>query len=647
MPPLQQVSCCCQGDFDVVERVLRTTAAEVRTWSLEAVLVEMIIEGQRRKAGQNNAHTRSWEASLPEIAEDLCEAGLGDVEMLIEFRLPESRERADVILAGIDPRTGEDSYVVIELKQWSTAELVYNSDRIVRASGTRAEELHPIDQVRNYCKYLIQYIEVLHDRPLAVHGVAYLHNASENSISTLRARQPDRLGRLFTGERRTELRKFLTGRLAPHSGSAPAERLLTSKILPRPDLITFTASELRRRTDYSLLDNQELAFQRVLDQVRLSHERNQKSVVIVTGGPGSGKSLIAITLLAELDREGYKVRHATGSNAYTETLRKFPAKGSKDLKDLFHYYRTFADYRQNQLDVLICDEAHRIRAVSTNRFTPKAERAKRQERPQIDELIAAAKVPVFLLDEHQVVRPGEVGTQEEIQSHATRAGFPVHTIPLDGLFRCGGSDEYDEWVRRLLGLRVGGPTPWSDDPAFEVRVAQSPQEMQDFLRSKHEAGESARITAGYCWPWSAPNDDGSLVEDVSIGSWSMPWNSKAARTLGDAPASSFWATDPAGFGQVGCIYTAQGFEYDWAGVIIGPDLVFRQGRLVGVRDRNLDAAMRSKALFDEDFGRLIRNVYKVLLTRGMRGVVIYSTDPETQQLLTELVPSKAMSEHVP
>ncbi|SNY86115.1 hypothetical protein SAMN04244553_3806 [Nocardia amikacinitolerans] len=619
-----------------MERALRSTAAEVLAWSAEATLAQMIADHLRRQAGHRNSELRSWEASLPRIARDLQDAGLGQVDMLIEFRLPETNSRADVVLSGIDPRTGEDSYVVVELKQWSAAELAYNSDRIVRARGLPDEQLHPIEQVRGYCKYLAQYVEVLHDRPHAVHGVAYLHNASENSISTLRARHPDQFGRMFTGEGRDEFLKFLKSRFAPVSDVSSSERLLKSPIRPRPSLFALTASELRSAaTEYSLLDKQEIAYQRVLDQVRLSHERDQKSVVIVTGGPGSGKSLIAVTLLAELHREGKRVRHATGAQAFTESLRKFPARGSTELKGLFQYYRTFADYRKNELDVLICDEAHRIRSVSTNRFTKKE---KRTDRPQIDELISAAKVPVFLLDEHQVVRPGEVGTFDEIHSHATRAGYPVHHIALDGLFRCGGSEEYDEWVRRLLGLRVGGPTPWSGDPNFEVRVAQSPQQMQDFLRAKNDVGESARITAGYCWPWSDPNPDGSLVDDVRIGSWSMPWNSKSDRAVNGVPSRLFWATDPAGFDQIGCVYTAQGFEYDWAGVIIGPDLVVRNGRLATVRGSSHDKAMKSKRLFDDDFDRLIRNVYKVLLTRGMRGVVIYATDPETQEFLTDLVP---------
>ncbi|MFC8385746.1 DUF2075 domain-containing protein [Nocardia sp. NPDC057272] len=597
----------------------------------------MIVERQRRKPGQDNAQTKSWAASLPEIAGDLVEAGLGEIEMLVEFRLPETTSRADVILAGANPVTGADSYVIVELKQWSEAELVHNCDRIVRASNVVGDQLHPIEQVRGYCRYLSRYVEVLHNRPQAVHGAAYLHNATEKSISTLRARHGDQFGRLFTGEGQVEFQKFLAARLSPAPSDA-AQRLLDSKILPRPHLFEFTASELRHSTELSLLDNQDLALQRVLEQVRLSHERAQKSVVIVTGGPGSGKSLIAVKLLGELGRRGFRVRHATGSNAFTQTLRKYPAKGSAERKELFQFFRTFASYRTNELDVLICDEAHRVREVSTNRFTPKKEREKQKAQPQIDELMNAARVPVFLLDEHQVVRPGEVGTYHEIQAHAARAGNLVHTIPLSGQFRCGGSEEYDEWVRRLLRMRPGGPTSWADDQHFEVRVAQSPQEMQDFLRAKYDAGATARITAGYCWPWSEPNADGTLVDDVRIGSWSMPWNSKATRELRGAPSSPFWATNPAGFEQVGCIYTAQGFEYDWAGVIIGPDLVFRGRRLATVRDGNLDKIMKLKSLHDDRFDELIRNVYRVLLTRAMRGVVIYSTDEETQQFLMELMP---------
>ena len=219
-------------------------------------------------------------------------------------------------------------------------------------------------------------------------------------------------------------------------------------------------------------------------------------------------------------------------------------------------------------------------------------------------------------------------------------GIDVERIDLDDQFRCGGSQIYVDWVLRLLGLEPGGPVPWAGDDGFEVEVVDSPFELDHVLGQQHADGYTARIAAGYCWPWSDPRPDGTLVDDVVIDDWSRPWNLRGERSVGGAPPSALWASDPAGFGQVGCIYTAQGFEYDHAGVIIGPDLVWREGRWVTVRDANRDPDFKSRAKVpDEDFDRLVRNVYKVLLTRGMRSVHIYSTDPQTRDFLRSLVRS--------
>lgn len=263
----------------------------------------------------------------------------------------------------------------------------------------------------------------------------------------------------------------------------------------------------------------------------------------------------------------------------------------------------------------------------------------RRGRPQLDELISAARVPVFLLDEHQVVRPGELGSVHEIEAFATDLGLKVHKVSLDEQFRCGGSEAYVRWVLRLLDLAPGGPIPWEGDDAFDVRLVGSPTEMEVFLRVRREAGFGARMTAGYCWSWSNPNPDRALVDDVRIGAWSRPWNVKGDRRVGGAPPAALWAFDPGGFEQIGCVYTAQGFEYDWNGVLIGPDLVRRNGVWVTVRDANKDPDFRSRASVpDEEFDRLIRHVYKVLLTRGMIGTLIHSVDAETQAFLKTLIP---------
>ncbi len=249
-------------------------------------------------------------------------------------------------------------------------------------------------------------------------------------------------------------------------------------------------------------------------------------------------------------------------------------------------------------------------------------------------------MPVFLLDEHQVVRPGELGTVQDIERYAAVLGIEVEEIRLDDQFRCGGSQIYVDWVLRLLGLVPGGPVPWTGDDGFDVEVVDSPLELGHVLGQHHADGYTARVAAGYCWPWSDPRPDGTLVDDVVIGDWSRPWNLRGERSVGGAPPSALWASDPAGFGQVGCIYTAQGFEYDHAGVILGPDLVWRDRRWVSVREANRDPDFKSRTKVpDEDFDRLVRNVYKVLLTRGMRSVHIYSTDPQTRDFLRSLVRS--------
>jgi hypothetical protein len=223
----------------------------------------------------------------------------------------------------------------------------------------------------------------------------------------------------------------------------------------------------------------------------------------------------------------------------------------------------------------------------------------------------------------------------------------VETVRLHDQLRCGGSPAYDEWVARLLGLgqAVASPVPWSKlagplDEGIRLCTAASPQALESWVRhQQHEHGGVGRLAAGFCWPWSDPvQADGEwrLVDDVQIGGWRRPWNAKGDRNMPvpDVPESDYWATDDRGFGQVGCIYTAQGFEYDWSGVIFGADLVRRDGEWVPVRANSRDPLV--KRADDLHFAALIKNTYKVLLTRGMRGTAVYSVDPETQEFLEEM-----------
>lgn len=619
--------------------LFRESAASLATRThVEGRLARLLTENflhQHRHRPQP-AEVRAWEHSIPALTNVLVEAGLGEVEMLLEYGLPLTSKRADVILAGVHPATGEASYVVVELKQWSEAHPEPEDPLLCHIDAYDHPILNPIEQVRGYCDYLASFNGALENNPKSVVGVAYLHNATEAKVAGLRHVAEDDRGRMFTGDQRGAFLNYLRSRLAAKPGADAADALLQAKVRPSRQLMAVAAAEVRDREQFVLLDEQRLAYETVMAAVRRARQADHKQVVVVTGGPGSGKSVIALSLLGDLYRRGVPALHATGSQSFTKTMRKIAGTRKPEVQRLFRYFNSFMEAEPNDLDVLVCDEAHRLRKTSANRYT---KATLRTGRPQVAELMAAARVPVFLLDQHQVVRPGEMGTEEQIREAAAALGLACTVVKLDSQFRCGGSDAYLQWVVDLLGLEGLDPTVWEPDDKVRLMTVDTPQELEDFLAAQRAQGYGARMSAGYCWKWTTKitSSMNALPTDVVIGDWARPWNLYGDRALLGAPPAPLWATAPEGFGQVGCVYTAQGFEYDWSGVIMGPDLVWRTDRWVVDRTASKDPSF-TKATSDDDVDRLVRNTYKVLLTRGMIGTVVYSTDPETREKLRTLIP---------
>ncbi|MFG2835961.1 DNA/RNA helicase domain-containing protein [Streptomyces zaomyceticus] len=619
--------------------LFRESAASLATRThVEGRLARLLTENflhQHRHRPQPG-EVRAWEHSIPALTNVLVEAGLGEVEMLLEYGLPLTSKRADVILAGVHPATGEASYVVVELKQWSEAHPEPEDPLLCRIDAYDHPILNPIEQVRGYCDYLVSFNGALENNPKSVVGVAYLHNAAESKVAGLRHVAEDDRGRMFTGDQRGAFLSYLRSRLAAKPGADAADALLQAKVRPSRQLMAVAAAEVRDREQFVLLDEQRLAYETVMAAVRRARQADHKQVVVVTGGPGSGKSVIALSLLGDLYRRGVPALHATGSQSFTKTMRKIAGTRKPEVQRLFRYFNSFMEAEPNDLDVLVCDEAHRLRKTSANRYT---KATLRTGRPQVAELMAAARVPVFLLDQHQVVRPGEMGTEEQIREAAAALGLACTVVELDSQFRCGGSDAYLRWVVDLLGLEGQAPTVWEPDDKVRLMTVDTPQELEDFLAAQRAQGYGARMSAGYCWKWTTKitSSMNALPTDVVIGDWARPWNLYGDRALLGAPPAPLWATAPEGFGQVGCVYTAQGFEYDWSGVIMGPDLVWRTDRWVVDRTASKDPSF-TKATSDDDVDRLVRNTYKVLLTRGMIGTVVYSTDSETREKLRTLIP---------
>ncbi|MFD8939413.1 DNA/RNA helicase domain-containing protein [Streptomyces sp. NPDC059578] len=576
---------------------------------------------------------RAWRNSLPALAQALCDAGLEEVEVLLEYQMPLSSLRADAVLAGTHPETGKPSYVVIELKQWEEARLIPGTaDLCWLSSGGSQARLHPVAQVRQYCEYLRDFTAVLDDANSHVTGVAYLHNAQDRNVTELLGMGDER-AHLFTDSSRGELIRHLQTQISPLDGALEADLLLDSPAIPGQQLMRVAADEILNGGNFRLMDEQQVAVSLVKRAIGISRQSDRKEVIVVSGGPGSGKSLIALHLMGYLGRNRRSVVHATGSKSFTTTLRHVVGQKNNGLAKLFRYFLDFRNAEKNALDVIICDEAHRIRHQVGKSNSPDVHRSMRS---QVAELIDAARVPVFLLDEHQIVRPGEMGSVREIGAAAETRGCAVRRVNLNEQFRSGGSRAYEEWVLRLLGLELGGPVCWNPEPNFELLLADSPQQLEAHLRRWQDAGSTARMTAGFCWPWSEPRRDGTLVDDIVIGDWRRPWNVKGEREVSGGPPSSLWATEQGGIGQVGCIYTAQGFEYAWNGTIFGPDLVWRDNGWQAVKAECEDSSLERAT--PQEFSRLIRNRYKVLLTRGLAGTVLYSTDPETQAKFRTLIP---------
>ncbi|MGK5682203.1 DNA/RNA helicase domain-containing protein [Actinoplanes sp. URMC 104] len=601
----------------------------------------------------DRGETASWAASLPALADVLHEAGLTRLSIALEFRpFHAGFRRADAVLMGVGDN-GRPAYVVVELKQWQRA--VWDSVREqVTDTGARYETpRHPYDQAAAYAQFIRNYTSGMHDESeVTIEAAAFLHNATEASIETLRTAGHRRSTGTFSGDgvgRRRFSERLLEIFDADRSGTPVKDRLMDAHYEQGPALLEAAAAIFSDPARYPLTDDQYAIFAEiqnaVSDAMSVTADRNQ-AVFVVKGGPGTGKTWIAMHLLGANAHARRQVAYATNSGSLREALQKsadFRSTFDAPAKELITSARTYWDSSRwrHPLDLLIVDEAHRLEqyTVRTGHANPRTlqQQLEEQHITQIFELKKSAKVLVLFIDEDQASTYRDFVTIDEALSVAQRTGASFDIFELREQHRSGGSEAYEAWVDALLD---GTPTVWHDEDNFTVRVARSPQELER-LTLENAAEEKARLLAGFCWEWSTPPPGAITIEDVpadiSIEGWHKRWNLR--KGIDGFPRDTAWAHDPRGAEQVGSIFTAQGFEFDRCGVIIGPDLVWnaeteqmtvrmeesKYKKLVSLHRRDPTAAAR------------VRNQYRVLLTRAMRGVILYSTDPRTVEMLASIV----------
>jgi uncharacterized protein len=573
----------------------------------------------------------SWQNSLRAMADVLQLADLRDQGILVELRLPLTSRRLDCLITGSNPDQG-DSAVIVELKQWTNVGRSTISECVTIPHGSRIKDhLHPSAQVRNYQRYLQDTHPAFSEGAVWLCSCSYLHNAQFDPTSPLWSASFGSLTDTFpafAGDQSDALATFLDERVTGPDDGSILDRIAVSAFRPHKRLLDHVARVIRHEPAFVLLDEQQVTFNAIMDAVRAAGQNERRVVFLIKGGPGTGKSVIAVNLVAELSALGLKSVHATGSKAFTQNLRQ---KVGTRAGALFSYFMNLAGVPE-PFDVVILDEAHRIREVSGNRFTPKA---KRTGQSQMADLLDAGRVTVFFIDDLQVVRPEEVGSSELIRSAAAERGIPVREFELEAQFRANGSDAFIQWVDNTLEIERTPQVLWPMDDPFEFRVVPSVQELERLIRLRADEGSTARLVAGFCWPWSNPEPSGELVPDVVVGDWRMPWNARAeaGRLAKGIPASDYWASDPGGLEQVGCVYTAQGFEFDYTGVIFGRDLVYRPGvGWIGQREESKDRIV-TRGVSAEEFTQYVKNVYRVLLTRGLRGCYVHFMDQQTQDFV--------------
>jgi uncharacterized protein len=601
----------------------------------ENTLTDIILNSFQLRFGYRPDYSEitAWQNSLTKVRDLLEIAELTDNHIALEYEVPYSQNRIDCLLFG-KGQTNSEHVVLIELKQWTSVQPTDEEGNFVETYTGRGSRVvaHPSQQVKGYTNYLKGFVTEFESHPpLYIYSCSYCHNyAKQPGQGIFDPKYEEIINEfpVYTKEDTKIIASKLKDLLQKGDGFEIFNRFMQSPVRPTRKLLDNVASYIKNEAVFSLLNEQIVAKNLIWSKFLKAKRDKEKSVIIVHGGPGTGKSLIAINLLAQAAGKGRKVFYGCKSKPFTEGLRKLVGKDAEILfSNLYRFVPS--KIKENELDLLLIDEAHRIEKNSNHQYTKKEDRS---DMPQVEQLIRCSKVTVFFIDDKQNVRSQEIGHSDMIRSAASNLFTVLREVTLKTQYRCMGSNDYLLWLESVLG--------YSDEKRilekneiFDFKIFDSPQELYNVLlaKEKHKAN-SARMMAGFCWPWSKNLDkNGYLVKDVRIGNFALPWETHGDITK---PPKGYvkwyeWAYRPEGIKQVGCIYTAQGFEFDYAGVIIGDDLIYNEktDRLTTDISATRDPTLRKSAT---NFDIHVRNIYRTLLSRGMKGCYVYFTNKETE-----------------
>ena len=600
--------------------------------SIATEIEETIYKKMHRRTAQNEF--RSWENSLEYMYKVLHDNAIpSDSGVAIEYNIPQTSKRVDFIISGYGEKQNPN-VVIIELKQWDKVETVEGQDALVETytGGAVRKVVHPSYQAWSYAAMIYDYNQNVQMGNITLHPCAYLHNYRKSNPEKLEQKQYKEYvedAPVFARGEALKLREFIKESVKVGDNKQLLYDIDNGRIKPSKSLQDSIKSMIEGNQEFIMLDEQKVVYEEILKTALLCMTDQKKRTVIVKGGPGTGKTVVAINLLAKLTNEGlfvqYTSKNSAPRNVYT---KKLVGHKKSSINNMFKGAGSYIDAEKNIVDTIICDEGHRLTAKT--QLGPKI-----AGENQIKEIINAGLCSVFFIDESQRVTLNDIGTVAEIRKWADELESDVTELELLSQFRCNGSNGYLAWLDDVLEIRETANFDIKDIN-YDIRIVDSPTEVRDLIIETNRAHNHSRILAGYCWEWIKTGKNDSTVHDIKIGDFEMSWN------LGN---TSTFAIDEDSVNEIGCIHTSQGLEFDYAGVIIGDDMRFENGHIVTdfTKRAKTDQSLKGiKKLYKEnpeialkEADEIIKNTYRTLMTRGMKGCYVYCTDSNLAHYLRE------------
>ena len=604
-------------------------------------IAEKIRNTIKEKMGRSTADSefRSWENSLQSMYIVMNDPGIpGDSGVAVEYNIPQTAKRVDFIVTGYD-KQDNPSAVVVELKQWEKLHAVSGVDALVETytGGAMRKVVHPSYQAWSYAQLIRDYNATVQDRCVSIRPCAYLHNylrTSDDPLDSFWYKDYLEDAPAFTKKQKNELRDYIKQSIVKGDNKEVLYYVDSGKIRPSKSLQDSIAKMVAGNPEFIMIDEQKVIYEEVLRLSGLCQKDNRKRTVICKGGPGTGKTVIAINLLSELTQRGQLVQYVSKNSAprlvYQKKLKGVLRKSSID--NMFKGSGSFCDAPENMAGTLIVDEAHRLNEKS-GMFHNQGEN-------QIKETIHASLCSVFFIDEDQRVTMDDIGSVDQIKRWAREENSEVYEMELVSQFRCNGSNGYLAWLDDVLQIRPTANT-YLDDMDFDIRICETPGEVRDLILEKNRTTNKARMLAGYCWDWNKNEANNTDYHDIRIGDFEMSWNLNGGEPF---------AVSDTSVNEIGCIHTSQGLEFDYVGVIIGEDIGIKNGKIVtdfnkraktdqslkGIKTLNKKDPEEAYRRADE----IIKNTYRTLLSRGMKGCYIYCVDKELEDYLKDRLNTK-------